>query len=138
MAVKIAFWVLSFYTLVLLIRALRHYLRSVGETEQISFAGGQQGEMKKSPGVNRGIWIGAAAVIAVVVVWVCFRHSGAHAVSVIGGADGPTSVFLAGKVGDPQFVIDLFITLVNLGFLVLAAYVLILMIRALKKYLQEL
>jgi len=41
-----------------------------------------------------------------------FKMQGSGAISIIGGADGPTSVFLAGKVGDGFGMGSLFIGVV--------------------------
>lgn len=53
-------------------------------------------------------WIGAALGI--------FGLSENHAVAIIGGADGPTSVFVAGKVGNGDIVLGIAVAvLVILG-----------------------
>lgn len=39
--------------------------------------------------------------IMMTVVFLIFKIKGQMSVSIIGGADGPTSVFVAGKVGSP-------------------------------------
>lgn len=52
--------------------------------------------MKKVIGVILGI-LGSIVVIGT--AWARFKSKAAYSVSIIGGADGPTSVFVAGKVG---------------------------------------
>lgn len=52
--------------------------------------------MKKVIGVVLGI---LGSVIVIVTAWKSFQSKAAYSISIIRGADGPTSVFLAGKVG---------------------------------------
>lgn len=51
--------------------------------------------MKKKTGIIAVTVIGVLALIYGITV----KRRGAAAISIIGGADGPTSVFLAGKIG---------------------------------------
>lgn len=45
-----------------------------------------------------------------------FLEKEATAVSIIGGADGPTSIFIAGKVGNtPQLIFCFFVILAGIG-----------------------
>ena len=67
--------------------------------------------MKKKIGIIAVIFIGLLTVIYGMI----FRAKDAVAVSIIGGADGPTSVFLAGKVGD-----GISLTLIVVGVVILA------------------
>ena len=67
--------------------------------------------MKKKIGIIAVIFIGLLTVIYGMI----FRAKDAVAVSIIGGADGPTSVFLAGKVGD-----GISLTLIAVGVVILA------------------
>lgn len=50
------------------------------------------------------VGIGGMAGMLFLALLVMIRRKGAMAVSIIGGADGPTSVFLAGKVGNQAFL----------------------------------
>lgn len=45
--------------------------------------------------------------IVMTVVSLIFKIKGQMSVSIIGGADGPTSVFVAGKVGSPLAIIGI-------------------------------
>ena len=56
-----------------------------------------------------------AVFIGTVVVAITLLTRRAHSISIIGGADGPTSVFLAGKVDPLSLIIGL-----GIGCLVLA------------------
>ena len=56
-----------------------------------------------------------AVLIGTVVVAITLLTRRAHSISIIGGADGPTSVFLAGKVDPLSLIIGL-----GIGCLVLA------------------
>lgn len=56
-----------------------------------------------------------AVFIGTVVVVITLLTRRAHSISIIGGADGPTSVFLAGKVDPLSLIIEL-----GIGCLVLA------------------
>ncbi len=56
-----------------------------------------------------------AVFIGTVVVAITLLARRAHSISIIGGADGPTSVFLAGKVDPLSLIIGL-----GIGCLVLA------------------
>ena len=56
-----------------------------------------------------------AVFIGTVVVAITLLTRRAHSISIIGGADGPTSVFLAGKVNPLSLIIGL-----GIGCLVLA------------------
>ena len=67
--------------------------------------------MKKKIGIIAVIFIGLLTVIYGMI----FRAKDAVAVSIIGGADGPTSAFLAGKVGD-----GISLTLIVVGVVILA------------------
>ncbi|WP_342755948.1 hypothetical protein [Kineothrix sedimenti] len=42
--------------------------------------------------------LGALSTIRV--IWSCISYSNRNSVSIIGGADGPTSIFLAAKIGN--------------------------------------
>ena len=55
------------------------------------------------------------SIIGTVVVAITLLTRRAHSISIIGGADGPTSVFLAGKVDPLSLIIGL-----GIGCLVLA------------------
>ena len=39
-------------------------------------------------------------LLVIVIIFLNYRSKAAYSISVIGGADGPTSIFLAGKLGD--------------------------------------
>ena len=65
--------------------------------------------------------IGIAVLgILAVAIGIHWKTKNAVAISIIGGADGPTSVFLAGKVGDGMIfgAILLGIILTSIGFMV--------------------
>lgn len=60
-----------------------------------------------------GIVAGCLLVIAAIVVYIKEKQSAA--LTIIGGADGPTSIFLAGKVGNGSIVIIASILLFVIG-----------------------
>lgn len=62
--------------------------------------------MKKIVGIILAV-IGIVTAAINLVFKVNGQTSVARSVSVIGGADGPTSIFLAGKVGDTSAVIEM-------------------------------
>ena len=45
-------------------------------------------------------------VLVIIIVFLSYRSKAAYSISVIGGADGPTSIFIAGKLGDNDTNID--------------------------------
>lgn len=63
--------------------------------------------MKKMAGI-----IVTVIGIAVAALGLLFKVKGQMSVSVIGGADGPTSIFLAGKVGDSSAVTGMIVGIV--------------------------
>ncbi|MDR1699963.1 MAG: sodium ion-translocating decarboxylase subunit beta, partial [Lachnoclostridium sp.] len=57
----------------------------------------------------KSFWLGAAAQLGIFVAYLLaivwgFTDKEAAAISIIGGADGPTSIFLAGKLGQYQLM----------------------------------
>lgn len=56
--------------------------------------------------------VSALAGILLVVAGIIFKIRDSVAISVIGGADGPTSIFLAGKVGNGFTVTVIFIGII--------------------------
>lgn len=62
----------------------------------------------------------AAIGIILAGFWISAKYKGASSVGIIGGADGPTSIFVAGKVGDgfSLGIILLGIILVIIGVLI--------------------
>ena len=48
--------------------------------------------------------LGAAAQFGFMAIFMGFNDKAAAAISIIGGADGPTSIFLAGKLGQSEFM----------------------------------
>ena len=64
------------------------------------------------------------AGIALAVAGAYIKHKQAVSVSIIGGADGPTSVFLAGKVGnDFSSSLGVLAAVIFLGALALGIYI---------------
>lgn len=68
---------------------------------------GGTGRMKKMAGI-----IVTVIGIAVAALGLLFKVKGQMSVSVIGGADGPTSIFLAGKVGGNSAVTGMIVGIV--------------------------
>ncbi|MDE7342098.1 MAG: sodium ion-translocating decarboxylase subunit beta [Lachnospiraceae bacterium] len=66
--------------------------------------------MKKIAGI-----IVAVIGIAVMALGLIFKIKGQMSVSVIGGADGPTSIFLAGKIGGNSAVTGMIVGIVLLA-----------------------
>lgn len=66
--------------------------------------------MKKIIGIIAGIF-----GILLAVIGIRFKYKKAMSVSIIGGADGPTSIFLAGKVGTDFAVVAIIIGIILLG-----------------------
>lgn len=57
----------------------------------------------------KSFWLGAAAQFGIFSAYIMailmgFNDKAAAAISIIGGADGPTSIFLAGKLGQTEFM----------------------------------
>ncbi|MEG1505730.1 MAG: sodium ion-translocating decarboxylase subunit beta, partial [Lachnospiraceae bacterium] len=57
----------------------------------------------------KSFWLGAAAQFGIFTAYIIailmgFNDKAAAAISIIGGADGPTSIFLAGKLGQTEFM----------------------------------
>ncbi|MFA9463670.1 MAG: sodium ion-translocating decarboxylase subunit beta [Velocimicrobium sp.] len=57
----------------------------------------------------KSFWLGAAAQFGIFAAYIMailmgFEDKAAAAISIIGGADGPTSIFLAGKLGQTQYM----------------------------------
>lgn len=114
------------YLFYLCVRALRKYLNDNDTTVQVEEKGGRN---------QKGIVL--AVVAAVLVGLAAFLQRGAGAsFSVIGGADGPTSVFVAGKVGSLASILGTVMMALNLAVYLLMIYLLVLVIRALRKYLK--
>lgn len=68
-------------------------------------AKGEGGEkMKKKIGIC-SIVLGFLLILKEVIVQVTFKLSMNKAIKEIGGADGPTSVFVAGRLGNSAYVI---------------------------------
>lgn len=70
--------------------------------------------MKKAIGITLSL-IGIIMVAISLVFKVNERMSVAKSVSVIGGADGPTSIFIAGKVGGASAIIEIVVGIVLLA-----------------------
>lgn len=122
---EIVILAVALYVSYLVIKALRKY---------ISEGSADVKEEKLHPK-----WPGVAIAAGVVIVTAAAGavRKGAAAVSVIGGADGPTSIFVAGKLGGAAAIIGTVSLLVNLTLVVLVVYIAILIIRALRKYLRS-
>lgn len=71
---------------------------------------GGTGRMKKMAGIILTV-IG----IVVAALGLIFKVKGQMSVSVIGGADGPTSIFLAGKIGGNSAVTGMIVGIVLLA-----------------------
>ena len=69
--------------------------------------------MKKITGIILAV-IGIVTVAIHVIFKVNERMSAARSVSIIGGADGPTSIFIAGKIGGTSIWIGMFVGIVLL------------------------
>lgn len=74
--------------------------------------------MKKVIGVILGI---LGSIVVVSTAWKSFHSKAAYSISIIRGADGPTSVFIAGKVGHLRII-----AAVAAGIILLVAAVLLL------------
>ena len=114
------------YLFYLCVRALRKYLNDNDTTVQVEEKGGRN---------QKGIVLAVVAAVLVGLAAILQRGAGAS-FSVIGGADGPTSVFVAGKVGSLASILGTVITALNLAVYLLMIYLLVLVIRALRKYLK--
>lgn len=70
--------------------------------------------MKKRVGI--GIMIAGMILTAAAIAYKVKKHTSAVSISIIGGADGPTSIFLAGKIGS-----DFSLAVVVIGIVLLLA-----------------
>lgn len=65
----------------------------------------------------------ASAGMILAIIGVILKTKNAVAISVIGGADGPTSIFLAGKIGNgftiPVMMIGVILLLVGVGIFII-------------------
>lgn len=142
---RLAILCVPLYVLLLAARALRKYLSEPPKGG--SMGGTAPGGMASQEGDRRRFWpLGPVSIAVLAVVALIFIGlgldwwgGGAHAVSIIGGADGPTSVFVAGKLGGMHGMHGFLglMAVVRLGFLAVAAYLICLIIRALRKYLGQ-
>lgn len=115
------------YLILLAIRAMKKYLAEEVKADSETGRRGAKG-------------LGIALAVGVVVLSAAagiFRQGSASAISVIGGADGPTSVFVAGKTGIFTMAAGLAGVILNLAFCGGIIYIAILVIKALKKYLRS-
>lgn len=64
--------------------------------------------------------IGIVLGVIIAVIGIAMKYKQAYSISIIGGADGPTSIFLAGKLGG-----DFSLAFIIVGAVVIAASLLI-------------
>ena len=124
--ITIAIVVCFCYLLYLCVRALKKYLNEDGAAVKVD---GKEGHRRT------GMILAVAAAV-LVGLSAALRGAAGASVSVIGGADGPTSVFVAGKVGSLAGVIGTVTMILNLVLFILMIYLLVLVIKALRKSLK--